>query len=130
MLPQRPRDGIDFLVEQHEVARDRRLAVGQGLEIQHGDHAHGGKQGHAVLRDGLRAWHRDLEDAGTEVTARAPEGLLDLLGVQRGRAGRGCGGRRGRTSERRGARRQRLAQGRRELDGVAVPLVVHVHDVR
>src|SRR6185503_733406 len=35
VLPQRPRDGIDFLIEEHEVTGDRGVAVRQGLEIEH-----------------------------------------------------------------------------------------------
>ena len=126
MLAERPRHRVDLLVEQHEVAGDRRLAVGRRLEVQDGGDAHRRQQGLPHLGDRLRARHRHLEHAAADVAPGAAERLLDLLAVERrSRRRRRPGG-----AERRGARRQRLAQGRRELDGVAAALVVHVHDVR
>jgi hypothetical protein len=84
VLPQRPRDGIDLLVEEHEVARGRGFTIGQGLEIENGHDADGGQQGHAILRDGLRARDRALEHASAEIAAGTTECALDLLRVDGG----------------------------------------------
>src|SRR5215471_4376597 len=80
VLPEGPGDGIDLLVEEHEIAGDRRLAVGDGLEVHDRHHAHRGQERHANLRNGLRARGRHLEDSAADVAPRPAEGLLDLLG--------------------------------------------------
>jgi hypothetical protein len=96
------------------------------LKVQERDDPHGRQERHAVLRDGLGAWHSHLKHAGAHVTASSPERLLDLFRAHRETRDRRPGRR---TTDRRRAGRQRLAQGPGTLHGVAVSLVVHVHHV-
>ncbi len=91
VLLERASDRIHLFVDQHEVAGDRRLALGGWLEIDHRRHAHGREQRAAHLGDRFRARNRDLEHPATNVSTRTSQGLLDLFGVERGAGRRGGG---------------------------------------
>ena len=81
MLPKRARDGIDLFVDQHEITGDGCLAIGERLKVQRRHHAHGRQERLPHFRDGLGPGHRDLVDAGTDVSPLASHELLDLLRV-------------------------------------------------
>src|SRR5215213_5347465 len=79
-LAQGANDRVDLASQQHEVARNRRLALARGLEIDGRARAHGRWHLHAVLGNRLRARDAELVDAA-RLSAPVAQGRVDLLGI-------------------------------------------------
>ena len=90
VLPKRLGHGVHFLVDQDEITRDGRLAVGRRLKVDDSHDTHCRQERLTHLGDRFGPRDGDLEDAGPDIPSRSSERLFDCLRVQRG-TGSQCG---------------------------------------